>query len=296
MTPAADPAPSKRDRRHAAREKARLAREAEVRRHRRNRWLLQGGLVLGALAVVAIVVLVVVQVAKPAGPGPANMASDGIVLQSDGAQGVEAVRTDAIPAGGTPTATDTADDGRARIVIYQDYLCPACGAFDTTNAEQLEALVTSGDATLELHPISILDRASQGTEYSTRGANAAACVADADPDAFLDVNTALYAQQPGENTRGLTDDEIVELVQGAGVTDPAVESCIRDGAYEDWVADATTRALEGPLPGTDLPAVSGTPTVLVDGQRYEGGLTDAAAFAAFVTEVSGVELPTTDEG
>lgn len=296
MTPPADPAPSKRDRRDAAREKARAAREAEARRKRRNRWLLQGGLVLGVLAAIAVVVLVVVQVAKPAGPGPENMASDGIVLQSDGAQGVEAVRTGAIPAGGTPTATDAAGDGTAHIVVYEDFLCPICGAFDEANADQLEALVASGSATLELHPISILDRLSQGTEYATRAANAAACVAESDPDAFLDVNTAFYAQQPAENTRGLTDDEIVALVQDAGVTDPAVETCIRDGSYEDWVADATDRALDGPLPGTDLPAVTGTPTVLVDGQHYQGAVDDAAAFAAFVTQVSGVEVPATDEG
>ena len=296
MTPPVDPAPSKRERRDAAREKARFAREAEARRTRRKKWLLQGGLALGVLAVIAVVVLVVVQVAKPAGPGPENMASDGIVLQSDGAQGVEAVRTDAVPAGGSPTATETNDDGTAHIVIYEDFLCPVCGAFDTANADQLEALVSSGAATLELHPISILDRLSQGTRYATRAANAAACVAASDPDAFLDVNTALYAQQPAENTGGLSDDELVELVRGAGVTDEAVESCIRDGQHEDWVEAATTRALDGPLPGTDVPAVQGTPTVLVDGQQYQGTVDDAAAFAAFVQQVSGVEVPATDVG
>ena len=296
MTPPADPAPSKRDRRDAAREKARAAREAEARRKRRNRWLLQGGLALGVVAAIAVVVLVVVQVAKPAGPGPENMASDGIVLQSDGAQGVEAVRTAAIPAGGTPTATDADSEGTAHIVVYEDYLCPICRDFDTANADLLESLVAGGDATLELHPISILDRLSQGTRYATRAANAAACVAESDPDAFLDVNTALYAQQPAENSRGLTDDELVALVQGAGVTDEAVESCVRDGSFEDWVGDATTRALDGPLPGSDLPAVSGTPTVLVDGQHYQGDVRDSAAFAAFVTQASGVEVPTTDEG
>ena len=61
-------------------------------------------------------------------------------------------------------------------------------------------------------------------------------------------------------------------------------------------ADATTRALDGPLPGTDLPAVTGTPTVLVDGQQYQGAIDDPAAFAAFVEQVSGVEVPATEAG
>lgn len=277
---------TKRDRRDAAREKARLAREAEARRRRRSKWLLQGGLVLGALAVVAVVVLVVVQVTRPSGPGPANMASDGIVLQSDAAGGVEAAATAGIAAGGTPTPTEQ-DGDAAHIVVYQDYLCPFCGQFDRANAEYLTGLVEEGTATLELHPISILDAQSQGTRYATRAANAAACVADDEPDAFLAVNTALYAQQPEEGTSGLTDDELVELVQGAGATEDSVATCIRDGEFTEWVGDATDRALQGPLPDTDVAAVQGTPTVLVDGQQYPGSPGDAAAFQAFVEQVTG---------
>lgn len=293
MTPPAPTGGSKRDRREAAREKARLAREAEARRRRRNKWLLQGGLALGVVAIVAVVVLVVVQVTRPSGPGPRNMASDGIVLESDGAQGVTAVSTPAIPAGGTPTPSETSDDA-AHIVVYQDYLCPFCGQFDRANAELLTDLVSSGRATLELHPISILDAQSQGTRYATRAAAAAACVADARPEAFLDVNTALYAQQPEEGTAGLSDDELVALVQDAGATGDAVETCVRDGGFTEWVGDATDRALEGPLPGTDVPAVQGTPTVLVDGQQYPGSPGDAAAFAQFLQEAAGLDTTATD--
>ncbi|PPF34382.1 thioredoxin domain-containing protein [Rathayibacter sp. AY1A3] len=285
MTPSPDSAPSKNDRRHAAREKARLAREAQARRTRRNKWLLQGGITAGVLAVIAVTALVIVQATRPTGPGPVNMASDGIVLTAGESGGVEAVRSEAIPAGGAPTPFESPGDA-AHIVIYQDFLCPICEAFDTANSEQLEALAESGAATVEIHPIAILDRLSQGTRYATRAANAAACVAEAEPDKFLDVNTAFYAQQPAEGTSGLSDDQIVELVQGAGATSGEVAACIQGGDHEDWVADATARALDGPLPNTDLPAVTGTPTVLVNGEQYQGAVDDPAAFAAFVRQAA----------
>ncbi len=292
MTPPAGPGETKRERRESAREKARVTREAEAKRRRRNKWALQGGLVVGVLAILAVVALVITRSLAPAGPGPLNMASDGIVLSGDGTT-VSAVTTDATPADGSPTPSAAGTAEKPSIVVYLDYMCPYCGQFDTTNAEQLETWVTQGVADLEIHPLGFLDNASLGSKYSTRSANALACVANYQPDTALDVNTALFAQQPAENTTGLTNDELVTLVQGAGADDPAVGSCITDGEFTDWVASATERALNDPLPNSDLAAVSATPTVLVNGQQYQGSPTDAAAFAQFVAEVAGGQ-PTGD--
>ncbi|NIJ06155.1 DsbA family protein [Frigoribacterium faeni] len=285
MTPPAGPAETKRERREAAREKARVTREAEAKRRRRKKWAVQGGLVVGVLAVLAVVALVVTRSLAPAGPGPLNMASDGVVLSGDGTT-ISAVTTDAVPADGSPTPSAAGTAEKPSIVVYLDYMCPYCGQFDTTNAEQLQTWVTQGAADLEIHPLGFLDNASLGSKYSTRSANALACVANYQPDAALDVNTALFAQQPAENTRGLTDAELVTLVEGAGVDDGDVASCIRDGEFTDWVTSATQRALNDPLPNSDLAAVTATPTVLVNGQQYQGSPTDAAAFAQFVSEVA----------
>lgn len=292
MTRPAGPGETKRERREAAREKARAAREAEAKRRRRRRWALQGGLAVGVLAVLAVVALVVTRSLAPAGPGPLNMASDGIVLSGDGTT-ISAVSTDAVPADGSPVPSAAGTAEKPSIVVYLDYMCPYCGQFDTTNADQLETWATQGAVDLEIHPLGFLDSASQGSKYSTRSANALACVANSRPDAALDVNTALFAQQPAENTRGLTNDELVTLIEGAGVDDPDVASCVRDGQFDDWVASATERALNDPVPHSDLAAVTATPTVLVNGQQYQGSPTDAAAFAQFVAEVAGGQ-PTGD--
>ncbi|MDJ0376858.1 thioredoxin domain-containing protein [Cryobacterium sp. PH31-L1] len=276
--------PPKKDRREEAREHARLMRAEQVKRDKRRRLFLRGGIGIGLLAVVAVVALVIVNnVNAPAAQGPANMASDGILLGSDGTT-VSAATTAAQSADAKPIATDqTALTNTANIVVYLDYLCPICGTFETTNGDQITKWVTAGNATVEFHPISILDRASSGTKYSTRAANAAACVADYDPNKFLAFNTAMFAGQPAENSSGLTDAELTSLVQGAGVTSTDVASCITDETYSGWVAASTQRALDGPIANADIPKVEGTPTVLVNGVKYTGSVSDAAAFEAFVT-------------
>lgn len=278
------PQPSKKDRREEAREKARNMRIEEQKRKKRNSILVRSGIGVGVLAVAAIVALVIVNSTAPAAAGPLNMASDGILLTGDGTS-VTAVETTAVPADATPDPTDqTKLTDTANIVTYVDYLCPYCGDFEKANAQQITDWVTAGNATLEVHPLSILDSNSAGSKYSTRAANAAACVANYDPDHFLAVNAALFANQPQEGTTGLTNKQLVSLVEEAGVTDAAVAKCINDQEFSTWVAGATDRALAGPIPNSDITNVTGTPTVLVNGVAYKGSLTDATAFASFVAE------------
>lgn len=279
---------SKKARRDAAREHARELREQERKRKRRNRWLIQGGVLVAAIAVALVVVLVVQQVAKDNAPvaGPANMASDGILLQGDGSGNIVAVPTPATEPGADPVPTDQSTmKDTANITIYLDYFCPVCQAFEQANAQQIGTWVSAGVATLEYHPISFLDRSSLGTRYASRSANAAACVANYDPDNFFQVTTAFYANQPAEQTSGLTNDEIIALVEKAGVTNANVAQCIKDESFKSWVTEATARATTGPIPNSSLQTISGTPTVLVDGVQYPGSVTDATAFASFVNDV-----------
>lgn len=285
--------PPKKDRREVARETARIQREEQKKRETRNRWFLRGGIGLALVAVAAIVAVLIVGSVKPPSPGPLNMASDGILMQGDGTT-ISAVPTAATAVDADPVPTDVSElTSTVNIAVYLDYLCPYCGEFETANGAQLASWLTAGNITLETHPVSILDQASSGSKYSTRSANAAACVANYQPDSFLDVNSALFANQPAEGTAGLSNAELVSLVEEAGVTDEGVATCITDQEFGDWVGDATARALDDPLPNTDIGALTGTPTVLVQGVKYEGALGDAAAFEAFVMEQAAA---TTDTG
>ena len=210
----------KKNRREAARETARVDREAEKKRRRRNRVLLQGGIGIGILAVIAIIGLVVVNFSSPGSPGPRNMASGGILFAAK-SSAVAPVLTDRAPANGALTPTKTnAGDGIAHIVTYVDWACPACKSFEATYTTKIASLVSAGKATLEVHPISILDRNYAGSRYSSRAANVAACVANFIPARYLDAQTAFYENQPAEGTTGLTNAGMIRLLKNAGINDP----------------------------------------------------------------------------
>jgi len=282
------PRPSRNEQREAAREKARVLREEQKKRERRNKWLIQGGVIVAVLAVAGLVAGLLLNNVRPDGPGPANMASNGIVLT--GAEGViTPVETPALAADATPTPTVPDDSGTvANIVTYIDYLCPFCGQFEQTNSESIRAMIEEGAATLEVHPIAILTNKSAGTQYSLRAANAAACVADNSPESFLDFHDLMFQNQPEEGTEGLSNDEIAELAKQADVSSfSTIEKCIDDKQFHTWVQDATNQALTQPVPNSDLASITGTPTVLVNGKQYVGSLTDPAEFQSFVLQATG---------
>ncbi|MFC0680888.1 DsbA family protein [Lysobacter korlensis] len=280
---------TKNQRREAAREKARQLRDQQKKKEKRNRILLQGGIIVGSLAIIAVIALVLVNSVRPAGPGPANMLSGGIRIGQD----FEVVETAAMEPGATPTPVPPAEgeDGEQpiNIQIFQDYFCPVCRAFDEANREQIASLIESGAVTYEIHPISFLDRVSLGTRYSSRAANAAACVADKSPNSFWEFDEAMFANQPAEQTAGLSNEELVDIALGIeGVQAPdAIEDCIEDEEFKNWVTDITAYAQNFGVPGTDVNAIQGTPTVLVNGLQYQGSPSDAAAFQAFVAQAEG---------
>ena len=275
---------SKNDRREAAREKAKILREQQRKKDLRNRFFLFGGLGVVVVAIGVAVTLIIVSGLKPAGPGPLNMASDGLKVS----KGFVAATTPAQPSDAAPVAEKPDySTGVVDIQVYVDYLCPYCGQFEATNAEQIGKWIDSEAATLEIHPLAILDRGSQGTKYSTRSANAAACVANYSPDNFYDFSALLFKNQPAEQTPGLDDAALKGYVSDAGASNvDKIEKCIDDTEFKGWVAASTARALKGPLPNTDVEKVKGTPTVLVNGQLYSGSLTDPDAFSAFVLQVA----------
>jgi protein-disulfide isomerase len=279
---------SKNKKREAAREKARLLREAQKKKELRNKWILQGGIIVGALAVVGIIALILTTTLKPAGPGPLNMASDGIQINKGGvATETVALRADQDP---IPTERDE-DAGEVNIQIYADYLCPICGVFEETNMEYIESLLANGGTTVDIHPITILDRLSQGTKYSTRAVNAVACVANYSPDQTFAFHKSLFTKQPAENTGGLSDEELIGLAKGSGVQQAdKVATCIEDQEFKSWVNASSNRALTGPIPNSDIEKIEGTPTIIVNGVKYTGPINDAAAFQAFVVQAAGTDF------
>ena len=276
---------SRNERREAAREKAKTLRDEQRKKDKRNRIFIQGGVVIAFLAIAGALAFTFMSVAnRPETVGPRNMLSDGILI----GEGFVAKPTAALQPGNEPTANvrDEASDVIS-IQLFVDYFCPVCGTFEKTNGDQIATLVESGAATVEIFPYAILDSVSQGTKYSTRAANAAACVADYSPDQYFDFNRIMFANQPKEGTGGLTDEQIVDLASDAGVENgSAIAKCVTDQKFKDWVAAARDRHRLKGVPNSNVSTVEGTPTVIVNGTKYTGALNDAAAFNAFVLQAA----------
>jgi protein-disulfide isomerase len=253
------PRPTKAERREAARAEARALREAQARREKRNRLILVGSLV-AVIALIAVAVAVIIGqgsrsaldgVAAPAGANDAG----GIVV---GAEGVGA-----------------ASEGAPEVAVYSDFMCPFCGQFELTNGPMLEELRTGGEATVVYHPVAFLDRFSNGTNFSTRAAEATAVVADAAPEQFTAFYAALFENQPAENTDGLSDEQMAEIAVGVGVPEDIAATFSGD-RFDAWVTAASDQATR------DLPRPA-TPTILIDGTVFEGDWTDPENLRAEIT-------------
>lgn len=151
-------------------------------------------------------------------------------------------------------------DGTHTVDTYIDFMCPVCNQFEQVYCSTLQQLSSDSEITLNIHPIAILDNQSQGTEYSTRAASAAYCVAVDSPDAVLPFVQAMYADQPQEGSSGLTDDQIAAIATQAGASGD-VASCISDGTYARFVTAMTRQTPVQPGQGGIA-----TPTIAINGE------------------------------
>lgn len=150
--------------------------------------------------------------------------------------------------------------GKPVVDVYLDFMCPFCRWFPEINNDDVERLVEDQDVTLRLHLTTMLDEMSTSGDYSTRAANAAACVYDLAPAKFLDFESRLFTHQPKEGSSGLTDDQLQEYASQSGAP-RRVKKCIADLKYEQW--------LHGTVQPDALDRISGTPTIFINGELWD---------------------------
>lgn len=150
-------------------------------------------------------------------------------------------------------------DGEDQLDEYLDFMCPICNQFHQIYGETIRGLVDDGSITFNIHPISILDRQSQGTEYSTRAAGAMYCVAEESQDAVIPFHDLLFQNQPQEGTPGLSDEQLVQIAGAAGAEGAA--DCITEGTYTKFA-----KALTKKTPVAPGAQGIGTPTVQLNGE------------------------------
>lgn len=255
------PRPSKADRREAARAEALKLRDEAKRREKRNRMLAIGGLTAAVAVLVVAVILILGQEAKPIayrGSEPLDISQVTTPSAANDRGG--------IPVGTDRVAGSTVEGDAVVVEVVYDYQCPHCATFEAANHADIASLLESGNVQFIFRPVSFMDYASNGKEFSTRASNAAAVVADRSPEYFLDFHGALFANQPTGN--GLTDDDIADIAREVGVPQETIEEFTTTAPSSDervfsrWIAAATE------LVSDELGLA--TPTIIVDGQRFPG--------------------------
>jgi protein-disulfide isomerase len=225
---------------------ARFIREQQARDARRRRQVIVSVVAVAVLLIAGLVgwgVYASQHKDSYTAPATASSQADGLVI------------------GGGPVTVD----------IYLDFMCPVCKQYEDQAGQTLNQLVADNKIRLVYHPVAFLDRASSGTQYSTRSSASSACASDQGKLAAY--VAALYAHQPAEGSNGLTDEQMISIANGAGLTDPSFGQCVKDGKYLGWVTHVTDTATER--------GVNGTPTVFVAGKQVSN--TVAALTAAVNT-------------
>ena len=166
----------------------------------------------------------------------------------------------AVPEGpgiNTSTGAIVVGEGSNEVDVWFDFYCPHCQDFEDVYGPTLDELVTSGDITLNLHPVALSGlNAASGTDFSERSASALYCIATQDADAaYAFSQTLLTADVTGA---GPTDQELIDLAADAGVT--GIDECVADRTYVDFVATQTREIPTSPEGG------QGTPTLVINGE------------------------------
>lgn len=158
------------------------------------------------------------------------------------------------------------------IELFEDPLCPFCGAFEQQYGAELAAAVDSGEVIVRYRTVTFLNSASSSGTYSTRALAALIALATKagdEPGLVLGFHAALFnpAVQPAEGGQDLSNDDLAELADDLGAP-PAAVKAIAKGQYVKTAAKSAERSLDRLRSLSDSP---GTPSVAVSGERIPIG-------------------------
>ena len=146
------------------------------------------------------------------------------------------------------------------VEVYADFLCPHCADFAASDGERLlKERADAGEISLRFVPMTIMDgQASDGPAHDVM--NAAVCAADAQgPEGFWALHPALFAAGFHEDDSEPSRTDLARVAQDAGV--PGIDACIDEGRFVPWLSEPRDAARDR--------GVTGTPTVLVDGEKVD---------------------------
>ncbi len=153
-------------------------------------------------------------------------------------------------------------DGTVDVALWEDFQCTFCKEFEQDYGTALEKRVDEGEITLTIHPLSFLD-SKLGNNSSVEAANAFGCAADEGSQQALDFHLTVYKNQPAEvpGQPAWSTDDLVGWGNDVGIEGDDWTTCVTDQTYAGWVEQvAASQSGAG---------ITGTPTVFVDGEKFD---------------------------
>ncbi|NLU74629.1 thioredoxin domain-containing protein [Streptomyces sp. HNM0575] len=153
-------------------------------------------------------------------------------------------------------------DAPAKLTVYEDFRCPACGQFEKQFRGTIRGLEKKGRLRTEYHLVTIIDD-NLGGRGSRRAANAAACAED--QGRFRQFHDVLYRNQPPEQEDAFAGSKRLLALAGKvrGLDGPAFRACVDAGTHDKWVRKTAASFKKS--------GHQSTPTVLLDGESIYGG-------------------------
>lgn len=146
-------------------------------------------------------------------------------------------------------------DAKVSVIIFADFQCPFCGRWQ----KETYPLLKSEYIDKGLVKLDYMDYAFLGDE-SVRAAEAAKCAED--QGKFWEYHDLLFANQNGENEGAFTDAKLMQFAKNLKLQSSVFNACLTTEKHKSDV-DADTQT------GTTY-GVDSTPTVFINGNRYEG--------------------------
>ncbi|WP_124054362.1 DsbA family protein [Arcanobacterium ihumii] len=244
---------TKEQRRSEAREKARLLREQEEKRAKRNRILV----ILGVAAAILMVVFAVWKIVSNGGSDSGNYNGS-----SREAKLANVSEDYGIYVGADGQAIDK-PNGAPILGVYSDFICIHCNELDHQSKDAYAKHSKAGDVQIQYYPVSIL-----GGTMSELGAAAAFYVATYAPEQYVTFQEKMFDRTNEilvKRTKGQPSAaEITDIAKAAGVPDKVLAdmpASIESDAWQGVVKKATDKFREK--------GFKGTPTVTLDGKETQ---------------------------
>ena len=166
-------------------------------------------------------------------------------------------------------------DAKVSVIQYSDFICPSCSYFSTQIMPTIEReFIDTGIVKFEFRPMAFI------ADGSVQAGEGAFCAIE--QNKFWDYHDAIYNVVVDKTLRQnldpkseviLTKDSVEQIASSVGVDADSFGTCMSSQTHLSDIKNATSTAQRN--------GVTGTPYIMVNGQKYTGNIT-LDAFRAFI--------------